>query len=106
MKVATLRDCMDGTTLHSLCMMKRIDGATKVKEATEENVQKWFEKKQEANPFNLFERISSALAKISYKQCKADPAGAALTFFIDAVKALDKKNASEIMSEPDQAMFF
>eukprot|EP00173_Palmaria_palmata_P005081 Plantae.Rhodophyta-Palmaria_palmata.ctg8222.p1 GENE.Plantae.Rhodophyta-Palmaria_palmata.ctg8222~~Plantae.Rhodophyta-Palmaria_palmata.ctg8222.p1 ORF type:complete len:225 (-),score=45.78 Plantae.Rhodophyta-Palmaria_palmata.ctg8222:471-1145(-) len=91
---------------HALCMMKKIDSATKLEEATEENVQKWFEKRQEAHPFDLSERISSALAMIRYKHSKTDPAGAALTFFIDAVKALDKNNASEIMSEPEKAMYF
>ena len=101
--VATIRDCMQGPTLKALCIMGEIPGASTLEQATASNVETWF---QAAAPRDLSERIHSAVSSVKYKQCKDDPAGAALTFCLDAVKALDKNNASAIMQDEGKAKFF
>ena len=103
--IATIKDCMDGPTLHALCIMGKISGATSLEQATAEKVEQWFVTAHTVAPRDLSERIQSALSAVKYKPCKEDPAGAALTFCLDAIKALDKNNASEIMDDPDQGKY-
>lgn len=103
--VATIRDCMDGPTLQALCIMGKISGAQTLEQATSEKVEDWFTAAHTAAPRDLSERIHSALSAVKYKDCQADPAGAALTFCLDAIKALDKNNASEIMQDQHKATY-
>ena len=102
---ATIRDCIDGPTLQALCIMGKISGAQTMEQATPEKVEDWFTAAHTAAPRDLSERIHSALSAVKYKDCQADPAGAALTFCLDAIKALDKNNASEIMQDQHKAAY-
>lgn len=98
---ASIRQCMEPTLLHSLCILGQIDNATELSQATDAAVKKWFEDRLATNPEDLTERVRSALDSVKYKVDNTDPSGAALTFIIDVVTALDKNNASEVIKDKD-----
>ena len=103
--IATIRDCIDGTTLQALCILGKITGASTLEQATADKVEAWFTAAHTATPLDLSERVQSALASVTFKNVKADPAGAAFTFCLEVVKSLDKNNASDILSNPDKAKY-
>lgn len=103
--VATVKDCIDGPTLHALCIMGKIDGATTLEQATAAKVAAWFNAAYTEAPRDLSERIHSAVSSVVYKPSKVDPSGAALTFCLDVVKAIDKNNASEILQDREKGKY-
>lgn len=97
---ASIRQCMDAEVLNSLCIIGKIDQATTLDDATDENVKKWFDERLETAPEDIVERIRSALDSVEYCADKSDPEGAALHFTVKVVAALDRNNASEIVRDP------
>lgn len=101
-KPASIRNCIEPMMLHSLCIIGQVPGATSVEQATDENVKAWFENRLRCAPRDLAERVRSAVHSIKYEQCKEDPSGAALSFVLDVVKALDRNNASEVITDKER----
>ncbi|KAI0559370.1 hypothetical protein FGB62_155g11 [Gracilaria domingensis] len=102
MAIASIRDCIESSTPHALCIMGEIENASTAEEASPENVQEWFDGALSAAPKDLSKRIEAALASVSYSVCEQDPAGAVNTFVINA---LDQHNACSILSDRDKAKF-
>ena len=94
---ALIKNCIEPSILSSLCILGKISGASVPNEATENAVQEWFEDRLKSAPRDLAERMRSALATVTYKICRADPEGAALTFVLDVISALDRHNAAEVV---------
>ena len=104
--LATVKDCLDSTTLHALCVMGEIPNADRVKDATAENVQNWFETASNLAPKDLSERVDSALLSVKFKANQEDPAGGVTNFIVKVITALDQNNASEVLSDQDLAKHF
>lgn len=100
MAVATIKQCLDPTFLHSLCMMGRIEGATTAEEATDQGVQKWFDELLAKNPKDISERIRSAINSVKFSASNKDPQGAVSDYILSIVAALDQHNAYSILKEP------
>ena len=100
---ATVKDCMNSSTLHALCIMKEIETSCTVEDATSEMVKKWFENASTSTPKDLSKRIDATLRSISFKPNKEDPAGGVANFMIEAITALDQNNASELLLDGDMA---
>lgn len=98
---ASIRNCFEPLLLQSLCILRKIDGATTLEEATDEKVKKWFDERLASAPRDLSERVRSAVNSVEYEQCKKDPAGAGLRFILTVVGALDKNNASEVVNDKE-----
>eukprot|EP00171_Calliarthron_tuberculosum_P002633 IDg2633t1 len=99
---ASIKNCLEPMMLHSLCILGQIPGASSVEQATDNNVKAWFETRLRSAPRDLTERVRSAVHSVKFIQCKEDPAGAALSFVLDAVKALDRNNASEVVTDKER----
>ena len=104
--LAPIKDCIESSTLHALCILGEIEGANTVEDATAEMVQAWFEQASSSDPKDLSERIDATIRSVSYNPNKADPAGGVANFIIDVIKALDQNNASEVLSDADMAKHF
>ena len=104
--MATIKDCMDPTTLHALCIMGEIPDADKVEDATVDAVQSWFETASNLAPKDLSERIDSALQSVTYEANKEYPAGGVTNFIVKVITALDHNNASEVLKDQDLAKHF
>lgn len=98
---ASFRQCVDPTLLQSLCLLGQIEGASNATAATNDNVKKLFDARLVAAPEDLTERVRAALDSVQYEVNKQDPSGAALSFIVKVVTALDKNNASEVIDEKD-----
>ena len=98
---ASIKDCIDGQTLHALCMLGQIDGAETIEEATVDKVKAWFEAASAVAPKDLSERIDSAVSATKFKINKQSPSGAVHNYLLDFVKSLDQHNASEIFKDSD-----
>ena len=88
--LATIKDCVDPTTLHALCVMGEIQNADKVEDATSEAVQEWFKTASCLAPKDLSERIDSALHSVVYESNKEDPAGGVTNFIVKVILHLIK----------------
>ena len=98
-KMASIRDCMDDNLLQALCIMGEIEGASSVEEATTEEVKDWFDAQLANLSRGIGTRLRTAVNFVRYKLCNEDPAGVALTFCVDAVRALDQQNASDVQKD-------
>jgi len=101
-KVASIRDCMDAKVLHAMCIMGEIDGATSIEEATADKVKAWFDATIGKSSRGLSIRIKTAINSVKYKVVPDDPAGAALTFCVDVIRALEKQNASDVLQDTEK----
>eukprot|EP00171_Calliarthron_tuberculosum_P023495 IDg23495t1 len=99
---ASIKNCLEPTLLSSLCILGQIEGSKTSKDATDSAVKAWFEKRLRSAPRDLAERVRSAVDSVKYKQCREDPSGAALTFVLDIVQALDRNNAAEVVSDKER----
>eukprot|EP00171_Calliarthron_tuberculosum_P004516 IDg4516t1 len=99
---ASLKNCIEPLLLNSLCILGKIEGASKAQQATEEAVLEWFDSRLRSAPHDLAERVRSAVDSVKYEQCSEDPAGAALTFTLNVVKALERGNASEVITDKER----
>ena len=104
--VASIRDCMDGQILSALVKMKKIEGAGNVEQALPKKVEKWFRKIVNYTPQDFSERIAAVLSGVKYTKVRGDPAGSALTFCIDVMKALSVNVAGSVLVNVDQAIKF
>ena len=98
---ASIKNCVEPMLLSSLCTLGKIEGATKLEDTTDEMVEKWFNDRIKSTPRDLSERVRAAINSVSYKQCPEDPSGAALTFVVNIVKALEKQNAVCITTDKE-----
>ena len=105
-KLASIKDCIDPSTLHALCIMGEISGAESVDEATDDDVQAWFDKASTVSPKDLSERIDAALDSVSYAENREDPAGGVTNFIVKVITALDRNNASDVLKDKDLAKHF
>lgn len=105
-RAASIRQCMAPSLLQSLCMIGRVENADRPEDATDENVKKWFEGKLESKPIDLNERVEVSVSSVQFKQCKTDPSGAVERFISDLITALDRNNASSILSDEEQCKCF
>lgn len=107
-RVASTKDCMEGTLLHALCMMGKIQSATVLEDATDANVQLWFDATIAKEPKDMSERIRAALKCVYHRpnNHKEDPAGGVTTFCVDAMRSLDRHNASDALKQADKAKYF
>jgi len=103
---ASIKDCIESTTLHALCILGEIEDATSVEEATVDKVKEWFEKASTLSPKDLSERIDSTLASVKYTPNKDDPAGGVTNFILNVIKTLDRNNASDVLSDMDLSKRF
>lgn len=106
LRMATIKDCIDSTTLHALCMMGDIDGASSVEDVSVDKVKASFEAASTAEPKDLSERLESVLRSVHYTANKQDPSGGVSKFILSVIKTLDKNNVSEILQDPDMAKKF
>ena len=106
LSLATIKDCMNSSTLHALCIVGEIENASTVEDATSEMVKKWFDNASTSTPKDLPERIDVTLRSMSFKPNKEDPAGDVANFMIEAITALDQNNASEVLKDGDMAKKF
>ena len=67
LSLSTIKDCMNSSTLHALCIMREIENASTVEIATSEMVKKWFENASTSTPKDLSERIDATLRSICSK---------------------------------------
>ena len=104
--IATIRDCIDGQLLAALVKMKKIPDANTVEQASAEKVDKWFNGALNFAPQDLSERIDGVLSAVKYTKIRGDPAGSALTFCVDVMKALSTNVASDVLDDVDQAAKF
>eukprot|EP00171_Calliarthron_tuberculosum_P023074 IDg23074t1 len=93
---------MEPILLTSLCIVGQIENASKPEEATDESVEKWFKNRLRTAPRDLAERVRSSVDSVAYKVSKEDPQGAALTFVLDVVKALERNNASDVFKDKER----
>ena len=98
---ATIRNCIEPLLLSSLCTLGKIEGASKPEDASDEMVERWFHGRISSTPRDLSERVRAAIGSVTYKQCPEDPSGAALTFVVNIVKALEKHNASSVTADKE-----
>ncbi len=104
--LASIKDCMESSTLHALCILGEIGTAYKVENATDSMVEEWFKRASSSTPKDLAERIDSALVSITYRHNNNDSAGSVPNFIIELIKSLDRNNASEVLQEADMAKHF
>ncbi len=104
--IATIRDCIDGQLLAALVKMKKIPDANTVDQATFKRVDKWFQGALNFAPQDLSERIDAVLSVVKYTKLRGDPAGSALTFCVDVMKALSTNVAEDVLEDVDQAVKF
>lgn len=97
---ASIKQCLEPTFLHSLCIIGRINGATSSEEASDENVKAWFDTMLNKTPKDLSERVRSAISSVSFQSSDEDPQGNVTDFILSVVTALDKNNASSVLGEP------
>lgn len=104
--VASIRHCMDGQLLSALVKMNKIGDATSVEEATPTRVKEWFDATINFAPQDLSERIAAVIPSVKYNKVRGDPAGSALNFCVDIMKALSKNVAEDVQHDADQAAKF
>ncbi len=104
--IATIRDCIDGTLLYALVKMRKIPDAETVEQATPKRVDKWFQNALNFAPQELSERIDAVLSSVKYTKVRGVPAGSALTFCVDVMKALSTHVAEDVLHDVDQAVRF
>ena len=104
--IATIRDCIDGQLLAALVKMNKIPDAKTVEQATSTRVEKWFKDAFNFAPQDLSERIDAVLSAVKYTKIRGDPAGSALTFCVDIMKALSTNVAEEVLNDVDQSVKF
>lgn len=97
---ASIKDCFNANTLHTLCILGEIEGATSVDEATIDAVQKWFDTASTLSTNDLSERVDATVKGLVYTSNKEDPSGGVYNFIIDVIRALDRNNASDDLSYP------
>ena len=86
--------------------MKTILNANTVEQASAEKVEKWFNGALNFALQDLSERIDGVLSAVKYTKIRGDPAGSALTFCVDVMKALSTNVASDVLDDVDQAAKF
>ena len=98
-QAASIKQWLAPSFLSSLCLMGRIEGANSPSQAFDETVKDWFDQRLGANPKDISERVRSALSSVEFTKCSQDPQGNVTDFVINIVAALDKNNASSIITE-------
>ena len=98
---SSIRQCLDGTLLNTLCIIGKIEDAETMEDATDDAVEKWFRKHLSLAPEDLTERVRAALDSVQYFANPQDPGGSATDFIVDIVSALDRNNASEIVKDKE-----
>ncbi len=98
---ASIRNCIEPVLLQSLCILGQIEGAESVEEATDDKVQIGSMIASHPLPRDAAERVRSAVDSVKYEECKKDPAGAALSFVLSTIAALDKNNVSDIVKDDE-----
>ena len=98
---SSIRQCIDGTLLNTLCIIGKIEDAESMEEVTDASVKKWFDEHLSLAPEDITERVRSAIDSVAYEVNKKDPSGAALDFVVNIVSALDRNNASEIVKDKE-----
>lgn len=69
-------------------------------------VKAWFESASTVSPRDLAERVDSKLKCLSYLPNDEDPEGGVHKFIINAIKALDRNNASDVLQDPNLSKRF
>ena len=101
-KPASIKSFLEPALLKSLCLLGKFSPASSIDQVGDEQVESWFANRLRSKPRELSEKVRTALDSVTYEQCAEDPAGAALTFVINIIKALDKHNASEVVSDDER----
>ena len=57
--LASIKDCMESSTLHALCILGEIGTAEKLENATDSMAEEWLECASSSTPKDLAERIDS-----------------------------------------------
>lgn len=104
--IATIRDCMDGQLLAALVKMGKIPEASTLDQATPKRVFKWFKQSLNFAPQDLSERTDAVLSAVKYNKIRGDPAGSALMFCVDVMKAISTNVADDVLQDVDQAVKF
>ena len=104
--LATIKDCVDPTTLPALRVMAEIQNADIAEDATPEAVQDRFQAASNLDLKDLSERIESALHSVVYDANNEDPAGAVTNFILKFIAVLDQKNVLGILKDQDLAEHF
>lgn len=81
MQVAKIKDFIETSTLHALCIMRQIEVSEFFEQATVDAVEAWFESAPPVALKDLSERIDTALLSVTHVENKEDPA-VGVTYFI------------------------
>lgn len=103
---ATIKDCVESTTLHALCILGEITCASSCEEATPENVKLCFDAAVACSEKDLSERLDSTINTVGYTESKEDPSGGISNFILSVLKTLDKNNASEVIQDKELCASF
>lgn len=90
---------MKPETIYSLCILGEIEGEKMVEEATDTQVEAWFEKWLHSNPKYLTERFCKEIDSVKYNQFVTDTGGAAMEYIMSLLTTLDKNNASGVVQD-------
>ncbi len=86
--------------------MNKIPDAKTVHQATPKRVGKWFQSAYKFAPQDLSERIDAVLSAVKHTKIRGDPAGSALKFCVDVMKALYMNFAQNMLDDVDQGVKF
>lgn len=86
----------------ALVKMNKISSAKRLKQATPKRMKKWFKDAFKFVPQDISERIDAAISADECKEILRDPAGPALTFCVDIMKAPSSNVAVEVLNDVDQ----
>lgn len=102
---ATLKQCICPKLLHSMCILGIIEDASSSDEATEEQIQEWFDSSLRVSTKNLAERVNDSikLNSVQYSLQSRDPASAPRVYVLNIITALDEHNASEVVRDTEQS---
>lgn len=99
---APIRQYLKPELLHSLCILGVIEDASTMEEASDGNVQKWFDSRLSESTRDAAERVRTAVDSVPFRQCREDPGGAVMEYVVNVITALDKANASDAVSDGEK----